>query len=135
MLFLLVVAAIAATGCGEALGPDGGPQIVSLSIDPSEISLSDTGMTDEYFTATIQVSGFQNAVDVDQADVFVEAGGDTISAEPGTRDIQGDTITLGMIAKSWLGGLDAGDYGVGAEVQSSTEKVRELDLATITITE
>lgn len=130
---VFVTAAFVLTGCGELDDLTGG-EIVSLEIDPNTLSLSDTGMTDEFFTATMVVSGFEDPVDVDTAVVFLQEP-ERVDAAPGFSEIDGDTITLGMIAKTWVGGLDAGAYSVGAEISSETETVRQLDLATITIEE
>jgi hypothetical protein len=131
--FAVVFLAVALTGCGE-LDDITGAEIVSLEIDPDTLNLSETGMTDEFFTATIVVSGFEDEVDVETANVFLQDP-ERVDAAPGFREIEGDTITLGMIAKTWVGDLDPGVYSVGAEVSSATETVRQLDLATITITE
>jgi hypothetical protein len=130
---VLVFLATALSGCGE-LDDLTGAQIASLQIDPDTLSLSDTGMTDEFFTATMVVSGFEDEVDVETAVVFLQDP-ERVEAAPGFREIEGDTITLGMIAKTWVGGLEPGAYSVGAEVSSATETVRQLDLATITIVE
>lgn len=121
--------------CGE-LENNGtaGAEIVSLTLSPDTISLSDTGMTDEYFTATLVVDGFIDPVDVDSVEVFIQDP-ERVEAEPGTRDIDGNTITLGMIAKSWFAGLEAGVYNIGAEVSSETEQVLQLDLTTVTVEE
>ena len=131
---LILVLAVGLYACGDVnnSGTDGA-QIVSLEIDPDTLSRSDTGMTDEFFTATLVVSGFADPIDVDEVSVFIQEP--SVEAEPGSRSIEGDTITLGMIAKSWFAGLDAGVYDIGAEVSSETEQVRQLDLATVTIEE
>lgn len=134
LTILLVLVTLVLSGCGEALNNLVGAEIVSLDIEPSTISLSETGMTDEFFTATIVVNGFTDPVDADEAVVFLQEPS-RVEAQPGFREIDQNTITLGMIAKSWAGGLDTGVYAVGAQVSSETEEVTQLDLATITIEE
>ena len=129
-VLLFTFAALMLVAWGEDLG---GATIDSVTIDPDIISLSDTGMTDEFFIVTIVVSGFEGEIDGDSARVFVQEP--EIDAVPGTTDVSGDTITLGMIAKTWVGNLDPGEYDVGAEVRSDTESVTQRDLATITIEE
>ena len=121
--------------CGELVNNGtAGAQIVSLTLEPNTISLSDTGMTDEYFTVTLVTGGFVDPVDPETAVVFIQEPERT-EAEPGTREVSGNTITLGMIAKSWFAGLEPGVYNIGAEVSSETEQVRQLDLATVTVEE
>ena len=125
LLFVVLVA-----GCGEDLG---GASIDTMTVDPDIVSLSETGMTDEFFTVTISVSGFEGVIDTEATRVFIQ---DPLrDAVPGNTVQDGNTITLQMIAKTWVGGLDAGTYQIGAEVQSDTETVTQRDLATITIEE
>lgn len=128
---IFILFAVLLSACGEDLGF--GPSIDSVTIDPDIISLSDTGMTDEFFTVTITVSGFDDVVDPDETRVFVQEP--EVNAVPGSTELSGNTITLTMIAKTWVGGFDAGIYDVGAEVRSPTESVTQRDLATITIEE
>ena len=130
-LTLLVLFALLLSACGEDLGL--GPSIDDLIVDPDVITLSDTGMTDEFFTVTLTVSGFEDVVDPELTRVFIQQP--EVDAVAGSTDVSGDTITLNMIAKTWVGGLDAGLYNVGAEVRSPTESVTQRDLATITIEE
>ena len=129
-LAIVVLFTILLAGCGEDLT---GPSILSLTVDPDVISLSDTGMTDEFFNVTIVVSGFDDEIDPERTRVFVQEP--NVDAVAGFTDVSGSTITLQMIAKTWVGGLDAGLYDVGAEVRSATESVTQQDLATITIEE
>lgn len=132
-IFALVVIAALLFGCGETANNEPGAEIVSLTIEPNTLSLSETGMTDEYFTATLVVDGFTDEIDLDEVTVFIQEP--PVDAEPGERDIDGNTITLSMIAKSWFAGLEVGTYDIGAEVSSATEQVRQLDLATVTVEE
>ena len=127
LCFLLAVLC----GCGEDLGA--GASIVSLSVTPSTIKQTDSGMTDEFFTVTIVTSGFEDEIDPELTRVFVQDP--EIDAVPGTAELNGSTITLDRIAKTWLGGLAPDVYSVGAEVRSDTESVTQRDLATITIEE
>jgi hypothetical protein len=130
-LALLLLLLTTASGCGDVLND--GPTITSLTVSPSSVVQTDTGMTDEFFTITLSFSGFESDVIVDETRVFIQDP--EIDAVPGTADLNGDTITLGMIAKTWVGGLAPGVYEIGAEVRSETESVTERNLATIEITE
>lgn len=130
----LFVAAMLLVGCGETLNNSAGPTIESLTLEPNVISLSETGMTDEFITATLVVSGFTDELNLDDTVVFLQDP-TRVDAEPGTQTEDGGTIVLGMIAKTWLVGLDAGTYPVGAEVHSATEEVLQQDLAVITVEE
>jgi len=118
------------TSCGDEFG---GASIDSLTISPSSIRTAETGMTDEFFTVTIGISGFEDDIDEDAVRVFVQDP--EVDAIPGSVDVATNTITLNMIAKTWVGGLPAGLYDVGAVVRSQTESVTQRDLATITIEE
>lgn len=131
-----VTVALVAAGCGEGLnnGSVLGPRIESLEITPDTISTSETGMTDEYFTATLVVAGFEDEIILDDVDIFIQEP-DIVDAVPQDRSIAGDTITLDRIAKSWFAGLGAGVYSIGANVESETETVNELNLFEITVTE
>lgn len=131
-LMLPLLLLLALTGCGEDLGS--GASIVSLVIDPNVVSAQDTGMTDEYFTVTLTFAGFEEAVIADETRVFIQEASDR-DAVPGSTTLDGSTITLAMIAKTWVVGLDPGIYDIGAEVRSATESVIQRDLATITIEE
>lgn len=138
MLSLALVAALT-TGCGEDL-LDNGPQIVSMTITPDEIPSTSTGMTDQFVTVTLTVSGFTDAINVDATRVFIEDN--DVEGVFQTATLSGDTITLDEIATSWFQGLTPGAYPLGAEVFSvdgengePTESVSQLGLATVTITE
>lgn len=130
-LAILMLFALLLSACGEDLGI--GPSIDSLTVDPDVVSLSDTGMTDEFFSVTISFSGFEDVVDPELTRVFIQQP--EVDAVAEDIDVSGSTITLTRIAKTWVGGLDAGLYNIGAEVRSPTESVTQRDLATITIEE
>ena len=133
---VMVAAALLVVGCGEALNNGSllGPRIESLSLTPDTIATSDTGMTDEYFTATLVVAGFEDEITLDEVDIFIQEP-DVVDAVPQDRSIDGNTITLDRIAKSWFAGLSAGTYPIGANVESETESVSELNLFEITVTD
>ena len=134
LTLLLAFIAIVLTGCGELVNNATGARIANLTITPDTITATDTGMTDEFFTATMVVEGFVDPVDPDTAVIFLQEP-NRLEAQPQSRSIDGNTITLDGIAKTWVGGLDPGVYPVGGEVRSETESVTQLDLATITIEE
>ena len=141
-LFALLALVVGGLGACTGLEDDlGGATIESLTIDPDTIPLSDTGMSDEYFTATLNVSGFTEPIDPEATTVFVEANGEEIEAVPQDIQISGNTIILDQIQTGWVGSLEPGTYQVGATVQTEltegsrfpAERVTERGLATITI--
>lgn len=113
---------------------DGLPDIVSLTINPSSIPQSDTGMTDETIDATIVVADFTGQIT--DADIFLQlGGGETREAVKDDFVVEGSTIELVGIQKSFFGNLEPGDYQLGATVVSDAgERVQELDLTTVSIT-
>ena len=125
---VLCVVAMMLVGCGEDLFE---PTISSLTIDPETISLSDTGMTDEFFTVNLSVDNFEDTV----TDVTIFRQEPNRVDAVGDVTIDGTTITVRMIAKSWFAGVEPGEYNIGAEVDSPNQSVREFDLATVTVVE
>lgn len=125
---------VALMGCDGLLGGVGdGTQIVSVQITPDTIAESSTGMTDQFFTVTIETSGFIE--DIADAEVFIQQN-DRVG-QPGNVQINGSTIVLEQIAQSWFSGLGAGVYPIGARVSSvdDIESVTQNSVATITVTE
>jgi hypothetical protein len=138
-ILIVVFSLFALTSCGEDLG--GGPEIVSMTISPDTLSVTETGMTDQFFTVTLEVAGFTDEIDLEETRVFIQ-GTDEVDAVFQTSAQVGNTITLGMIATGWFQTQVPGVYDIGASVQTiagdtgqPTEQVTQLNLATVTITE
>ena len=134
-----LIAAMILFGFGCADDLLGGAEIVSMTISPDSVASTSTGMTDQFVTVTLVVSGFADPVNVDGTQVFIEENG--VEGIYQNASLSGDTITLTEIATSWFQGLTPGTYQLGAEVVSvdgdngePTEQVRQLGLATITVT-
>lgn len=128
MLVMMVMAFV--SGCAEIA--DTGPQVVSVTVTPSTLAKSDTGMTDAYFEVRIVTSGFETPVT--DAKVFIQE----INLEGEPQDplvINGDTITVPKIAQSWFGGLEPGQYAIEVLVSNDVDEVRQANAATVTITE
>ena len=129
---LLLIAVLFLSACGEDLL--GGAAIDSLIIDPDVVGVNtDGGMTDEFITATLTVSGFEDEILPEETLVFIQEP--QVDAIAGETTMTGSVITLSKIQKTWIGGLEPGIYDVGAEVRSATETVLQRNLATITIEE
>ena len=135
-LLLLVCAALALPAC-PGIGVDDGPTIEDVTIDPSTISTSDTGMTDEYFTITIETAGFTEPIS--GADATIQEAGR--EAVPGQIDVTGDVVTLREIPKTWFGNLAPGDYFIeifvysGDDPATPLESVRQANATQVTVTE
>lgn len=127
ILALLIISV--ATGC--IVDEEGDPQIISMTVSPNSISRSETGSTSEYFTVTIDIANFED--EVTSAEVYIQSPART--AEHGQIEIEGDTIILSQIAKTWFGNLEVGTYNLGATVRTDTVTVRENNLTTVTITD
>ncbi len=115
------------------------PTIDSIIISPDSISAASTGMTDQFVSVTLGVSGFNAPINVEGTRIFLEANG--VDGDYQSATLTGDTIQLTNIAISWFQGLEPGEYSVAAEVVSQdgddgepTETITQLGLATITIT-
>lgn len=135
ILIALFAAASLLTSCEleDAFGPD----ILSMTVDPSVISTSNAGMTDEYFDIAMTTTGFEGTFE--SAEVFIQVpGGEDIpslgtfsTAEPG------DMTTIfsepQSITTSWFEGLDVGVYNLGATIRTDLEDYTELDLATVQV--
>ncbi len=149
------VLALILTGCGEDLTGTG-PQIDGITITPTSLLTSETGMTDEFFTVEVTISGFTEPIDLDLSRVFyVDPTGEEISATSMMKSISNAdgepptcpdvcTITFDRIATSWF--LDAAasptPYDIGAEVRSvpgetgrASEVAQDVGLAQVTVNE
>ena len=137
---LAIALAFVMFGCGDDLA--GGPSVTDMTITPSTIAVSDTGMTDEFFSVQIQVAGFSEPVDAASTRVFFSDGATDIEGIYGSSSLVGTTIQLDRIATSWFQGQTPGSYELGVTVQSvaddsgrPAESVTEFGLASVTITE
>ncbi len=126
---LLITLAFVLPGC---VGLDDGPRITTVTITPSTVPASETGMTNEFIDITIGTAGFVEQPMTGSA--TIQANGR--EATPTEIVVEtDDTVLLNGIAKSWLGGLSAGTYDIEVAVSNDTESVRQANSATITITE
>ncbi len=111
-----------------------GAQVDSMVISPNRISLSETGMTDEFFNIEITVSGFNEAIDKDSITVYRQDP--RVNAVAESTVVDGNTIRLNRIAKSWFGDVSsAGSFDIGVELSSESQFINEQDLATIVVVE
>jgi len=133
-LFLLICfALVPLAGCVDTL--DDGPQIESVTITPNSLSQSSTGMTDEFFEVTILTSGFTTPIETATVKIQ-DVDGEGREGEPqGAPTINGDTVVISQIAKSWFGGLEPGQYNIEVTVENSVDSVRQANAATVTVTE
>jgi uncharacterized protein (DUF433 family) len=122
-----------ASACQEAFG---GPTITSLQIEPNTISKNrNSGMTDQYFQVTIQVTGFED--DIEDVELFIAENDRTAPRNPDREtSINGTTITVTRIQQTWFNGMDPGTYNIGAAVTDAqgTSDTRR-DLAEVELTE
>ncbi|RAL24984.1 hypothetical protein DL240_01880 [Lujinxingia litoralis] len=125
-LLLLVVALLSLSGC--LLDPTE-PGIASMTITPSVISLSETGMTDEYFTIELTVVNFTD--EIEEVTVFTQSP--EIEAVPQSVVAEGNVVVLSGISKSWFTNFDTGAHPIGATVTSASASITERNLATVTI--
>ena len=131
-LAILMVATLSFTftGCGAEEFSDA--EITSLTLSRNTFTVSETGMTDEFITATVSYTGFFDPVDPERSEIFLQEFDQ--AAVPMEKTVDGNTLTLSGIATSWLS-VGAGTHSVGATVATDTESVTQLNLATVTITE
>ncbi len=128
VVLLAVVALPSCVGNGS-----GFPEIVSMTVSPSSIPVSDTGMTDETVDVSITVSGFTGQIT--EADAFIQLTGDTRVAQKQDFQVTGNTIELLGIKKTWFNNLQPGTYSIGASVVSDAgEDITQSDLTTVAIT-
>ncbi len=119
-----------AMGCGDEQFSDA--QITSLTLSRTTFTTSETGMTDEFITATVTFEGFFDEVDPERSEIFLQDF--DRAAVPQSATVSGNTLTLTDIATSWLS-VSPGTHSIGATVATPTESVTQLNLATVTITE
>ncbi len=117
------------TSCIDAASD---PDIVSVTVSPNTVPRSSTGMTDEFFTVTIVTSGFTSPPT--GATVAIQELDPKLEAQPGATEINGDTITLQEIPKSWFGGLEEGTYNIETTVTSDLTDLTQSNTATVTVT-
>lgn len=135
-LVLLIGAALTLSSCVDGLL---GPTITSVTVTPSTIPKSQTGMTDEYFDVTINTSDFEG--EFESAEVFIQVPdgapmdslGQFEPVEPG--DMTTIVNVPRTIATSWFGDVGAGTYNIGARVTTDLEEVTQRDLTTVTVTD
>lgn len=125
--------ALALTSCTDIV--DDGPRIVAVTVDPSSLSVNETGMTDQFFEITIETAGF--TAPIDGAEVTIQDV-DRLAEPQDAPEITGDTIRLTRIAQSWFGGLSEGTYDLEVYVYSGDpdnpdESVRQGNAATVTV--
>jgi hypothetical protein len=130
MVVMLAVVSVSLSSCIDTTGLTE-PTIVNLIIEPDTITTSEQAMSNEFFTATIEVANFADPPT--GAEIFIQDP--EVTAVPGDTTINGNTIVLSEIQKSWFEGLSTGTYNIGATVTSETESVTQLDLETVTVTE
>lgn len=124
---------VGTTSCEEAFT---GPTIVSLQIEPNTISVNqNTGMFDEYFNVTIQVSGFESPID--DVELFIVENDRPASKNPQrSTEIDGNTIRITRITQTWFQGMEPGVYNIGATVidEGGTSDTQR-NLAQVEVTE
>lgn len=133
-LAALVGAVVTLSSCVDGVL---GPTITNVTVNPSTISQSNTGMTDQYFDVTISTSNFEG--EFESAEVFIQLPQDNRDSQGSFAPIEsGDISTIASeprtIPQSWFQNLEAGTYSIGATVTTDLEEVTQLDLATVTVT-
>lgn len=130
---LMASIAVLASGCEEAFG---GPTILSLTVTPDTITKNETGMTNEYFDVTIQVTGFE--AEIEEVELFIAQPYRRAPNNPmKTTEIDGNTIRVENIQKTWFQGeeITPGTYNIGATVTDATgtsDTQRNLDQVEVT---
>lgn len=110
------------------------PTITQLTIEPDTITETDTGMTDEFFEVTIDVSGFDSPISEVELSLTGE-GRQAPDPSERTMTVNDNTITVSNIPYTWFTGLDAGSYGITATVtDESGVSITKEDLATVEVT-
>ena len=128
LLLLVCFALFPLAGCVDLT--DDGPQITSVTVTPNTLSQSSTGMTDEFFEVTIVTQGFTAPIRIQDVD------GEGREGEPQEAPtVNGDTVVISKIAKSWFGGLEPGQYNIEVQVENNVDSVRQANAATVTVTE
>ena len=124
---------VVTSACEEAFS---GPSIDSMTVEPDTIPKTDVGMFDEFFTITIQVSGFEAPI-ADATAFIADNNKEAPETHPDYREtVQGNTITMENIPKQWFKGQPPGIYDIGAEVvDEDGTSDQQRNLATVTVTD
>jgi hypothetical protein len=120
----------------DTASPDGdattSPDITAMTLDPSQIPASETGMTDQNFTVTIEIDGATTAPS--SVEVYLQTN-------DGPRSSFGDTVSstaeevVVEAPYTWAQNLEPGEYPVGAELAFPDEDpVAAQDLTTLELT-
>ena len=118
------------SGCPLDFGDLEEPEIIDVTIIPSEICEAETGEQDKHFTIDITIANFDD--EVEDARAFL--GEEDREAPVDHMEVVDDNvISLQEIRFSWLSGRSADVHDVGVEVSSSTESALAFRVATITI--
>ncbi len=134
---VFVAFSLVLSGCPLDFGDLEEPEIIDVTVIPSEICEAETDEQDEHFTIDITIANFED--EVEDATAFL--GEEEREAPVDHMEVVDDNvISLQEIRFSWLAGRDAdiddGDmevHDVGVEVSSSTESALAFRVATITI--
>lgn len=111
------------------LMPDALPEIVSLELEPRHILLADTTREEPVFVAIVTTRCFTSPLQT--ASVFVGAAR---HQAPGNVSFPSDgVVRIDAIPGTWLEGLAAGEYTVGASVTSESESLLEQELSQLKI--
>ena len=129
----LTALALTLHGCADLIGATG-PDITSVTITPDSIAENSTGMTDEFFSVTIETSGFE--FPLEGAEVRI-VDLDRVGSTNPPPTINGDQIIVNDILQSWFQGVPPGEYNIQVTVfsEDQAESVTRDDLATVTVTE
>ncbi len=137
-MVLIVVGLAFSSGCEFV---DDAPDVISVEVQPSTISVSDTTRTSSVFTVIISTENFTDDLAEDlangqlSANAFVQDLDDREAASP-QIEVEGpedNVVRLTGIQGTWLGGAQPGDYSIGVEVDSSNEFVRARNVATVVV--
>lgn len=108
------------------------PAIVDVTIEPSTITVDETGTTDEFFTVTIETRDIFAIVN-DASRIWLDTGNQTRDATPESTSIEDGVVTM-TVPFTWAGQLEPGDYTIGAEVVGAEAIVTDPEITTLTVT-
>lgn len=132
--------------CGEDL-LDEGPSIDSVTITPSEIATTQAGMSDEFFSVTIEISGFTDPIDLEETRIWYTTPSgveETAQFQEFSANEDETILTFERIVTSWFQDAEARDqpYDIGVQVRTqagdtgrATESASEVGLAQVTVNE